>query len=81
MSLDSTVVFVVMGVVILLQTIGLGLVIGYLVRAYIHDVTPQYTHPEMFDENGNVIPDDIFAVRFDNEPEAGWGEMPQEEED
>jgi hypothetical protein len=23
-------------------------------------------HPEMFDENGNVIPDEILAVRFEN---------------
>ena len=25
-----------------------------------------YTHPEMFDENGNVLPDEIVAVRFEN---------------
>tara|TARA_B100000902_G_scaffold165727_1_gene160656 strand:+ start:2506 stop:2736 length:231 start_codon:yes stop_codon:yes gene_type:complete len=67
MSLDSTVVFVVMGVVILLQTIGLGLVIGYLVRAYIHDVTPQYTHPEMFDENGNPIAESLISFRFEGD--------------
>ena len=24
------------------------------------------THPEMYDENGNVIPDEIHAVRFEN---------------
>ena len=24
------------------------------------------THPEMFDENGNIIPDEILAVRFEN---------------
>ena len=24
-------------------------------------------HPEMFDSNGNVIPDDILAVRFEND--------------
>ncbi len=24
-------------------------------------------HPEMFDENGNVIPDEILAVRFEND--------------
>ena len=23
-------------------------------------------HPEMFDENGNLVPDDIEAFRFDN---------------
>lgn len=24
-------------------------------------------HPEMFDENGNIIPDEIVAVRFEND--------------
>jgi hypothetical protein len=24
-------------------------------------------HPEMFDHNGNVIPDEILAVRFEND--------------
>ena len=26
-----------------------------------------FTHPEMFDENGNVLPDEILAVRFEND--------------
>ena len=25
-----------------------------------------YTHPEMYDENGMLIPDEIVAVRFEN---------------
>ena len=24
-------------------------------------------HPEMYDENGNVLPDEILAVRFEND--------------
>jgi hypothetical protein len=23
-------------------------------------------HPEMFDENGQIIPDEVLAVRFEN---------------
>jgi hypothetical protein len=46
-------------------TLGLGVVVGYLVRQYITDVTPQYSHPEMFDENGNPLPDEIIAFRFE----------------
>jgi|TARA_B100000902_G_scaffold400022_1_gene474654 hypothetical protein len=67
MTLDSSTIFIAMGAVILVQTIGLGLVIGYLVRAYIHDVTPQYTHPEMFDENGNPIAESLISFRFEGE--------------
>ena len=67
MTLDSTAVLLAMGAVILLQKIGIGLVIGYLVRAYIHDVTPQYSHPEMFDENGNPVADTLISFRFEGE--------------
>ena len=28
---------------------------------------PVFTHPEMFDENGNILPDEILAVRFEND--------------
>ncbi|MFZ9377156.1 MAG: DUF2973 domain-containing protein [Candidatus Fonsibacter ubiquis] len=28
--------------------------------------TPVF-HPEMYDENGNIIPDEILAVRFEND--------------
>ena len=66
MDLDMTAIIIAMGVAILLLTIGVSVVIGYLVRAYIHDVTPQYTHPEMFDENGNPIADELIAFRFEN---------------
>ena len=46
-------------------------VIGYLLKEYVHDRTSQYipTHPEMFDENGMLIPDDVLAVRFENQIE------------
>jgi|TARA_B100001094_G_C17672877_1_gene549664 hypothetical protein len=67
MSLDSTTIFVAMGVIILLQTVGLGLVIGYLVRAYVFDVTPQYSHPEMFDENGNPVAESLISFRFEGD--------------
>ena len=29
-----------------------------------------YTHPEMFDENGNILPDEIVAVRFENNDDS-----------
>jgi len=48
-------------------TLGLGLVIGYLVRAYIQDTTIQYSHPEMFDANGNPLPDELLAIRFEGD--------------
>ena len=45
-----------------------GGMIGWMARQHSYDTTPQvvYTHPEMLDENGNLIPDEIVAVRFEN---------------
>ena len=45
-----------------------GGVIGYLVKEYVYERNSTYipTHPEMFDENGQIIADEILAVRFEN---------------
>ena len=39
-----------------------------MARQHSYESTPQYmwTHPEMLDENGNLVPDEIVAVRFEN---------------
>jgi len=44
-----------------------GLVIGWMVKQYIDETTLPKLHPEMFDEEGNIIPDTIYAVRFEND--------------
>ena len=38
-----------------------------LAKEHVYNTQPVYTHPEMFDENGNVLPDEILAVRFEND--------------
>ena len=45
-----------------------GGMIGWMARQHSYETTPQmvYTHPEMFDANGNLTPDEILAVRFEN---------------
>ena len=45
-----------------------GGMIGWMARQHSYETTPQivYTHPEMFDENGNLSADEILAVRFEN---------------
>ncbi len=45
-----------------------GVTVGWVAREYLmnyHD-TPKF-HPEMYDSNGNIIPDEILAVRFEND--------------
>lgn len=55
-------------VVISVMFLLVGGVIGYLLKEYVieRNSTLIPTHPEMFDENGMLIPDDILAVRFEN---------------
>ena len=36
-------------------------------KDHVYQTQPVYTHPEMFDENGNILPDEILAVRFEND--------------
>jgi len=43
-----------------------GGIIGWLSKEHVYQTQPIYTHPEMFDENGNILPDEILAVRFEN---------------
>ena len=45
-----------------------GGMIGWMARQHSYETTPQviYTHPEMFDENGQLVADEIVAVRFEN---------------
>ena len=45
----------------------LGIVSGWLIRDYMmnYQEIPR-PHPEMFEQNGNLVPDDIVAFRFEN---------------
>ena len=47
----------------------LGTVVGWMAKDYVLQRDSKYIplHPEMFDENGQVIPDEVLAVRFEND--------------
>lgn len=50
----------------------IGVMIGWFGNDIIHAFLNNNKvpiHPEFFDENGNVIPDEILAVRFENDYE------------
>ena len=49
-----------------------GGMIGWMARQHSYETTPQmvYSHPEMFDANGNVLPDEILALRIENNHET-----------
>jgi hypothetical protein len=49
---------------------AIGGIIGWLWKEHIVfsvSSQPGFVHPEMFDHNGNIIPDEILAVRFEND--------------
>jgi hypothetical protein len=47
----------------------LGTLVGWLAKDYVIQRDSKYIplHPEMFDENGQIIPDEVLAVRFEND--------------
>ena len=54
-----------------------GSIIGWLTYRHLLETRPPYLHPEFFDENGQIIPDEVVAVRF----EEGYFDDEDEEED
>ena len=53
-----------------IQFLIIGAVVGYLTRDLFERQNIPYIHPEMLDEYGNVLPDEILAVRFENDYET-----------
>ena len=60
---------ITIGVFTGILTLTVGFLLGYILRTYIQDNNHQaYTyHPEMFDANGNLVPDEILSVRFEDD--------------
>ena len=65
---ETLIVTLTLSTVVTFLALLVGGMIGWLARQHSYDTTPEtvYTHPEMFDENGNLSADEILAVRFEN---------------
>ena len=63
-----TIVTLTLTTVVSFLALLVGGMIGWMARQHSYETTPQviYTHPEMFDENGQLVADEIVAVRFEN---------------
>lgn len=59
-------VTLVFSVLFVLLALSVGVIGGWVFREYIWATRPENLHPELFDEDGNVIPDEIIALRFEN---------------
>ena len=65
---ETLIVTLTISTVVTFLALLVGGVIGWVAREHSYETTPEtvYTHPEMFDENGNLSADEILAVRFEN---------------
>ena len=66
--MEMTIVTLTLTTVVSLLALLVGCMIGWMARQHSYETTPQvvYTHPEMFDENGQLVPDEILALRIEN---------------
>ena len=67
--METLIVTLTISTVVSLLSLLVGGVIGWTARTYTMEKTQysQYpSHPEMYDENGNIIPESLIAFRFDN---------------
>ena len=66
--MEMTIVTLTLTTVVSLLALLVGGMIGWMARQHSYETTPQVvdTHPEMFDENGQLVPDEILALRIEN---------------
>ena len=78
--MEMTIVTLTLTTVVSLLALLVGGMLGWMARQHSYETTPQviYTHPEMFDENGNPSPDEIVAVRFENNYDTDTTEEEEE---
>ena len=65
---ETLVVTLTLMTLVSILAIMVGGMIGWMARQHSYETTPQvvYSHPEMFDANGNIVPDEILALRIEN---------------
>ena len=65
--MEMTIVTLTLTTVVSLLAFLVGGMIGWMARQHSYETTPQvvYTHPEMFDANGQLVPDEILALRIE----------------
>jgi len=57
------------GFVLIALSFMVGMVFGWFANEYFNPVSSgnNHSHPEMYDENGNYITEELIAVRFEEE--------------
>jgi len=78
--MEQTIVTLTLTTVVSFLALLVGGMIGWMARQHSYETTPQvvYTHPEMFDENGQLVPDEILALRIENNYDINTEETEEE---
>ena len=65
---ETLIVTLTLTTIVSMLALLVGGMIGWMARQHSYETTPQvvYTHPEMFDANGQLVPDEILALRIEN---------------
>ena len=63
---DMLAISLVFGSFLTILFLIVGAIGGWVAREYFMNYHEIKVHPEMFDSNGNVLPDEIVAFRFEN---------------
>ena len=73
--METLIVTLTISTVVSLLSLLVGGTIGWIARQHSYEKNLSHasypSHPEMYDENGNLIADEIVAFRFENKPEDG----------
>ena len=79
--MEQTIVTLTLTTVVSFLALLVGGMIGWMARQHSYETTRQvvYTHPEMFDENGQLVPDEILALRIENNYDINTEETTEEE--
>ena len=64
---ETLVVTLTLTTIVSILALIVGGMVGWMARQHSYETTPQvvYTHPEMFDANGQLVPDEILALRIE----------------
>ena len=78
--MEQTIVTLTLTTVASFLALLVGGMIGWMARQHSYETTPQvvYTHPEMFDENGQLVPDELLAIRIENNYDINTEETEEE---
>ena len=77
---ETLVVTLTLTTLVSILALIVGGMVGWMARQHSYETTPQvvYTHPEMFDANGQLVPDEILALRIENNYDINTEETEEE---